>query len=150
MKQQIILRKIAEQGSRPTVDQHAISRQSPFSNLPRVWITITIVMNDEFLCLTLVSLPNEAEATFKTRLVEFWTHMIRNLPDDYEKVYSEARGFESDDDSITRQYMIGIDVWPILEPVLKARKMGHLPMDEDDTYNRAEASSSEWFQIPHD
>jgi hypothetical protein len=107
-------------------------------------------MNDEFLCLTLVSHPLETEAAFKTRLVEFWTHMLRNLPDDYEKVYSEAREFESDDDNLTRQYMIGIDLWPVLQPVLDLRLMGYLPVDEDDTYNRAEASSSEWFQIPHD
>jgi hypothetical protein len=107
-------------------------------------------MNDEFLCLTLVSQPQETEAAFKTRLVEFWTHVLRTRPDDYEKVYSEAREFESDDDNLTRQYMIDIGVWPVLEPLLNSRKMGYLPVDEDDTYNRAEASSSEWFQIPHD
>ena len=32
----------------------------------------------------------------------------------------------------------------------RAKGMAIGQVDDDDTYNKAEASSSEWFQIPHD
>ena len=105
---------------------------------------------DEFLCVTLFSHPGEPLPKFKTRLAEFWTHMIRNKPDDYERVYCESREFEQDGARTIRQYMVEIAAWPVFEAELRALKMNHEPVDTADTYNRDEASTSEWFQIPHD
>jgi len=105
---------------------------------------------DEFLCLTLRSAPGQSEAAFKSRLTEFWTHMIRSRPDDYERVYAEGRDFERDDVAILRRYMIAIDAAEILSAELEAFGLDFEPIDAGDTYNRAEASTSEWFQIPHD
>jgi hypothetical protein len=105
---------------------------------------------DEYLCLTLLARPGEPEAAFKLRLTEFWTHMLRTKPDDYEGVYAEARAFDTDGGRTCRQYMVEIDAVPAVTAELKAKGMDFAPVDEDDTYNKAEASSSEWFQIPHD
>ena len=60
----------------------------------------------EYLSLTLLADSGESEAAFKARLAAFWTHMIRNKPDDYEKVFAEATKFGSEDGRISRQYMV--------------------------------------------
>ena len=104
---------------------------------------------DEFLCLTLVASPGESEAAFKSRLVAFWTHMIRNRLADYEKVYSEATEFETEDGKVARRYMVEPAVVPALAAELAGQGIDHLPVDPDDLYSKAEASSSDWFQIEH-
>lgn len=105
---------------------------------------------DEFVCLTVLAGAGESEAAFKGRLTAFWTHMIRTRPDEYEQVYAEARDFETDAGRVTRQYMIRPEVATLLAGELTARGLDFNPVDVDDTYSKAEASSSEWFQIPHD
>jgi hypothetical protein len=104
---------------------------------------------DEYLCLTLVGKPGEPEPAFKSRLVAFWTHMIRGRPDDYEKVYSEATEFETEGGKVARRYMVEPGVVPVLAAELAAQGVDHLPVDPDDLYSKAEASSSDWFQIEH-
>ena len=102
----------------------------------------------EYLCLTLLAEPGETEAAFKGRLAEFWTHMIRHRPDDYERVYAEAVAFETEGDRLARQYMVE----PVVLPVLLAELAIHAvaaDVDADDLYSKAEASSSDWFQIDH-
>lgn len=104
---------------------------------------------DEYVCVTLQSRPGEAETGFKSRLVAFWTHMLRNRPDDYEKVYSEATEFECEGGRVSRQYMVEPDVVPVLTAELAAAGIAFEPVDPDDLYSKAEASSSGWFQIEH-
>lgn len=105
---------------------------------------------DEFVCLTVLAELGETEAAFKGRLVSFWTHMLRTRPDEYEQVYAEAKAFETTGGKVSRQYMIRPDVADVLTRELTGRKLDFEPIDPDDSYNKAEASSSEWFQIPHD
>jgi hypothetical protein len=105
---------------------------------------------DEFLCLTILANPGEPQPAFKLRLVEFWTHMLRTKPDDYEGVYAEAKDFDSEGERICRRYMVEVDALPAVLTELRATGMSFAEVDDDDTYNKAEASSSEWFQIPHD
>jgi hypothetical protein len=104
---------------------------------------------DEYLCLTLAGNPGESEAAFKARLTAFWTHMIRNRPDDYEKVYAEATAFGSTGGRPTRQYMVEARVVDVLTAELTAAGVGFEPVDADDTYSKYEASSPDWFQIEH-
>jgi hypothetical protein len=103
----------------------------------------------EYVCLTLVGRPGEAEAAFKGRLVAFWTHLLRNRPDDYEQVYSEAVEFEDEGGRVGRRYMVEPGVVPVLEGELRANGVDFLPVDTDDLYSKAEASASDWFQIEH-
>jgi hypothetical protein len=69
---------------------------------------------DEYVCLTVVGTPGEPEAGFKSRLVAFWTHLLRTRPDDYEKVYSEATEFEDEGGRPARRYMVEPGVVPVL------------------------------------
>ena len=104
---------------------------------------------DEYLCLTLVGKPAEPEPEFKARLTAFWTHMLRNRPDDYERVYAEATAFGSADGKPTRQYFVEAGAVGVLTAELAAAGVDFLPVDEDDGYSKYEASSPDWFQIEH-
>lgn len=104
-------------------------------------------MHDHYLCLTLLGRDGETEAAFKSRLYAFWTHVLRNRPDDYEGVYAEAKEFEDEDGRVSRQYMIQPHVAAALCQELAANGVAFQPLDEDDHYSKAEASSSEWFQL---
>jgi hypothetical protein len=103
----------------------------------------------EYLCLTLLANPGETEAAFKARLAAFWTHMLRNKPDDYEKVYAEATRFASSGGQLSRQYMVELDVIDALTTELTAHGLAFAPVDSDDTYSKYEAVSPDWFQIEH-
>ena len=104
---------------------------------------------EEYLSLTLRGQPGEAEAAFKGRLTTFWTHMLRNRPDDYEQVYAEATKFERDGDRVERRYLVAADAVPALLTELSAAGVEAGPVDEDEAYNKYEAGTSEWFQLNH-
>ena len=104
---------------------------------------------DEFVCVTLLAKPGETDAAFQRRLTEFWTHLLRTRPAVYEGVYAEARDFDRDAGT-ARRYMVRTDAAEAVATELVAKGVAFLPIDPDDGYNKAEASSSEWFQIPHD
>ena len=104
---------------------------------------------DEYLCLTLVARPGESEGEFKSRLVALWSDVLRTRPDDYEAVYAEARDFEREGGRVARRYMVAPAGLAAITGALAVHGLDHLPVDEDDTYSKAEASSSEWFQVEH-
>jgi hypothetical protein len=103
----------------------------------------------EYVCLTLLAEPGESQPAFNGRLVAFWTRMIRTRPDDYERVYSEAVAFETEGGRLCRRYMIEPDIVGELTGELAGHRLAFAPVDEDDLYSKAEASSPEWFQIEH-
>jgi hypothetical protein len=103
----------------------------------------------EYVCLTLLANAGETEAAFKSRLAAFWTHMIRNRKDDYERVYAEATRFGATDGRVSRQYMVEADAADAVTAELSANGIAFSPVDVDDTYTKYEAASPDWFQIPH-
>lgn len=103
----------------------------------------------EYLCLTLLAHPAESEAAFKSRLTAFWTLMLRNRPDDYEKVYAEAVRFGSEDGRVSRQYLVEADGVETLARELSANGIQHAPIDLDEVYSKYEAATPDWFQIEH-
>lgn len=103
----------------------------------------------EYVCLTLHARHGESEPAFKARLTAFWTHMLRNKPDDYERVYAEATRFGIADGCMTRQYMLEVEAAPALIAELTATGITFEPVDVDDTYTKYEATSPDWFQIEH-
>lgn len=104
---------------------------------------------DKYVCLTLLSLPGEAEPGFKARLSAFWTHLLRNHLSDYEKVYAETTVFEPKGDRLMRRYLVEVDTAPILAAQLSELGVEHEPIDSDDLYSKYEATSPDWFQIDH-
>jgi hypothetical protein len=107
-------------------------------------------MSDEYLCLTVLGQPGESEAAFKGRLVEFWTHMLRNHPDTYERVYAEATAFGADGGRVGREYMVEPDAAAAVVAELTGQGLDCGPVDPDDVFTRNEVSGRDWFQIPHD
>ena len=103
----------------------------------------------EYVCLTLLANAGESEAAFKSRLASFWTHMIRNRKDDYERVYAEATRFGVTDGRVSRQYMVESEAADAVTAELSANGVAFSPVDADDTYTKYEAASPDWFQIPH-
>jgi hypothetical protein len=103
----------------------------------------------EYLCLTLLSKPSEPESAFKSRLASFWTQLLRTRPDNYLKVYAEASKFRTDEDRVSRQYMVEVDGVDVLLADLVANEIAYEPVEREDTYSKYEATSPDWFQIPH-
>ncbi len=104
---------------------------------------------DEYLCLTVLSKSGESESEFKHRLAVFWTWMVRERPDDYEKIYAETTAFEHEDGKITRKYLIEAPVANALTDALKQQGMDFVPIDLSDLYSKFEAVPPEWFWIEH-
>jgi hypothetical protein len=103
----------------------------------------------EYVCVTVLGNPGESEAAFKARLTVFWTHMLRNRPDDYERVYAEATRFGASDGRVSRQYMVEADAAEVVTGEMTANGIAFEPVDTDDTYTKYEAASPDWFQIEH-
>lgn len=103
----------------------------------------------EYVCVTVLGNPGESEAAFKARLTAFWTHMLRNKPDDYERVYAEATRFGATGGKVSRQYMVEADAAGVVTAEMAANGIAFEPIDPDDTYTKYEAASPDWFQIEH-
>jgi len=104
---------------------------------------------DDYLCITVMSLPGEGKADFAARLSEFWTHMLRNHKEDFQKVYAETTAFGTQGESVTRQYLVEAEVVDVLEREFAAGRIGHVPVDRDDTYSKFEATPPDWMWIEH-
>lgn len=104
---------------------------------------------DEYVVVTVRSGPGEPADAFIKRLIGFWSGMLRTRKDEYERVYAETSRFGSEEDRITRQYMVGSDVAALLAEELASAGIEHDPIDPDDLYSKFEATPPEWFQIPH-
>ena len=104
---------------------------------------------DEYVSVTVTGTPGEAGAALKARLTAFWTHMLRSRPDDYEKVYAEATGFEAAGGTVTRQYLVRTDGVAVLLAELTGAGLGYDEPDEGETYSKYEATSPDWFQLEH-
>ncbi len=104
---------------------------------------------DEYVCVTVLSRPGEAAADFSGRLSRFWTHMLRDRKDDFEKVYAETTAFESAGGRLSRQYLAEADVVAVLEAEFAAAGLEHEPIDRDEVYSKYEAVAPDWMQIEH-
>ncbi len=104
---------------------------------------------DEFVCITVLSTPNETQADFSARLSRFWTSMLRAHKTDFEKVYAEKTAFERKGDYLTRQYLVREEVVALLETTLAEANVAYEPIDRDEPYSKYEAVAPEWMQIEH-
>ncbi len=104
---------------------------------------------DDYLCITLLSRPNESEAEFNSRLSDLWTHMLRHHETDFEKVYAEMVAFEKHETRLGRKYLVELEVKKILETQLETQGIEYEPIDVADLYSKYEATPPEWFWIEH-
>ena len=102
----------------------------------------------EYVCLTVLAEPEEAEAGFKARLLHSgrtcsatsWTST---------SVCAEATRFGRAEGRVSRQYMVEAAVAAAVTAELVAKGLTFAPVDVDDTYTKYEAASPDWFQIEH-
>ncbi|MFO0935078.1 MAG: hypothetical protein U0798_01000 [Gemmataceae bacterium] len=106
-------------------------------------------METEYLCVTILARTGEGEPAFKTRISEFWTGVVRGLPDLFEKVYAETTAFEPHAGRLSRKYLVEADAATELSQVMGQAELEHLPLDPDDLYTKYEAAPPEWFWIEH-
>ncbi len=104
---------------------------------------------DDYLYLILLSRPGESEASFKDRLSAFWTHVLREHPEDFESVYAEKTSFEREGKRLTRTYLIEEKSAAKLVKHLSKMEMDFDPLDPADVYSKYEASPPDWFWIEH-
>jgi hypothetical protein len=104
---------------------------------------------DEYVMLTLLADPGEAQPAFAARLSAFWTHMLRQRPDDFERVYAEAAAFEEVGGRSARRYLAEAAVADVLEVELSTAGLAFEPIDRDDLYSKYEAAPPDWMQIEH-
>ncbi len=104
---------------------------------------------DELIRISLAAEPGESASDFGSRLSQFWTHMLRNRPNDFERVFAEATDFESTPHGLRRHYLVEYEVLPILEAELRAAGFQYDPIDPNDTYSKYEAVAPDWWQIEH-
>ncbi|MCE9533044.1 MAG: hypothetical protein K8T89_18250 [Planctomycetes bacterium] len=106
-------------------------------------------MDNDYLCLTLLSREGESEADFKSRLSQFWTHMLREHEELFERVYAEKSDFEKKSNRLGRQYLIEMGSETDLEVQCRARMMDFEALDLDEIYTKYDATPPEWFWIEH-
>jgi len=104
---------------------------------------------DEYLCVTVLSRPDESQADFSSRLTQFWTNILRSQPDEFEQVYAETTAFTPNAGRQTRQYLIEAPLADRLSQWLQENGIDFEPIDEDETYSKYEAVPPEWFWIEH-
>ena len=104
---------------------------------------------DEYVCITVLSRPGEAQADFASRLSQFWTHLLRSRKPDFEKVYAETTQFEESASQWSRQYLAEISVAELLETELASANLAYEPIDRDERFSKYEAVPPEWMQIEH-
>jgi hypothetical protein len=104
---------------------------------------------DDYLCIIVVGKVRENQADFSARLSQFWTHMLRNHKDDFEKVYAETTSFGEEKGRISRRYLVEQGVADLLEREFAAKGLEHDPIDRDDVFSKYEATPPDWMWIEH-
>ena len=75
--------------------------------------------------------------------------MVRNFPDDFEKVYAESTSFEQVNDVLHRKYLIETEVTAKIISRLKDNNFICSEVDFADIYSKYEATPPDWFWIEH-
>jgi broad specificity phosphatase PhoE len=107
------------------------------------------VTEDDYFCVTVKSHPSEDAESFNRRLIAFWSRMIREQKDAYVRVYAETSAIVAHGDRASRQYLVGSDAVELIARNMREAGVDHDPVDADEVYSRFEATSPDWFQIPH-
>lgn len=103
----------------------------------------------EYILITVCSKKDESGNNFSQRLSLFWTQMLRQSPEEFEKVYAECSEFENHDATLSRKYAILPELAGPLKTKLLNEGLQVLDIDIDDFYSPYEITAPEWMQIEH-
>lgn len=106
-------------------------------------------VDEEYLCLTILAAPGESEAAFKTRISTFWSGIVRQEPELFERVYAETTAFEHDQGRLSRKYLVEAEAAETVVKLMTESQLDPLPLDPDDLYTKYEAAPPDWFWIEH-
>ena len=87
---------------------------------------------DEFACIRVGSRSKESSAEFNSRLIAFWSGVIRANPDAYALVCAESSRFEPEGDFITRRYLVAEPALAAIEQMLTSSGLEFHPVDRDE------------------
>lgn len=104
---------------------------------------------EEFLCLKVLSNPAESANAFSQRLSVFWTHMLREHPEEFKQVYAEGTKFECEDGLLSRQYAVVPGIVQNLCTKICQAGLKHSDLLPDDLYTVYEIIGPDWMQIEH-
>ena len=104
---------------------------------------------EDYLCVTVQSQPGESQDSFKSRLSQVWSKMLREDQDAFEKVYAETARFEQMNSCLTRQYLVEEAAVDEVERRLLESAVHYAPIDREDKFSKYEAAPPEWMQIEH-
>jgi len=103
----------------------------------------------EYILVTVCSKKEESENTFSQRLSLFWTQMLRQNLEEFEKVYAECSEFEKHAGVLGRKYAILPELANPLKIKLHNEGFDVLDIDIDDFYSPYEITAPDWMQIEH-
>lgn len=103
----------------------------------------------EYILVTVCSKKEESENTFSQRLSLFWTQMLRQNLEEFEKVYAECSEFENHGGLLGRKYAILPELASPLKTKLLNEGFDVLDIDTDDFYSPYEITAPDWMQIEH-
>lgn len=104
---------------------------------------------EEFVAVEVLGKVGETEATFGQRLTAFWSEILREIPEEFEKVYAETIVFENEGDKPLRRYAIEADGVDIFVDKIRQGGFEVTPPSDDDVYTKYELPATEWWQIEH-
>ena len=103
----------------------------------------------EYVAVEVFGKVGEIEAQFGQRLTAFWSEILREIPDEFEKVYAETILFETAKGKPLRRYAIETDGVDLFVEKLNQAGFEVPPPSEDDVYTKYELPATEWWQIEH-
>ena len=103
----------------------------------------------EYILVTVCSKKQENSNTFSHRLSLFWTQMLRQNPEEFEKVYAECTEFENHVGILGRKYAILPELADLLKTKLLNDGFDVLDIDTEDFYSPYEITAPDWMQIEH-
>ncbi len=103
----------------------------------------------EYILITVCSEKDENGNTFSQRLSLFWTQMLRQSPEEFEKVYAESSEFENQAGVLKRKYAILPELTEFLKNKFLSERLNVLDIDIDDFYSPYELTAPDWMQIEH-
>lgn len=103
----------------------------------------------EYILISVCSKEEETQIEFSQRLSQFWTQMLRQSPEEFEKVYAECTEFEIENTILVRKYAILPELADFLKTNMENQSLKVLEIDPDDIYNNYEITAPEWMQIEH-
>ncbi len=104
---------------------------------------------EEFVSVEVLGKSGESETAFGQRLTLFWSEILREIPEDFERVYAETIVFEKVGSKPLRRYAIETEAVDLFVGKIRQGGFEVTAPTDDDVYTKYELPATEWWQIEH-